>query len=527
MSSNLEDKRKIAVIIGGGPGGLTAAYELLKRTDIKPIIIETSDFLGGISCTLNYKGNRIDIGGHRFFSKSDRVMNWWFNIMPPENKSKKVKISYHGENSTIDAYAENDPEKNDRVMLVRSRKSRIYYLGKFFDYPISLSFGTLYNLGFFKVCKISFSYARSLVFPIKKPKNLEEFYINQFGKELYRTFFESYTEKVWGVPCNAISSEWGAQRVKGLSINKAIMHFFRKNFKTINLGDKKVETSLIENFLYPKFGPGQMWEEVAKDIEKMGGEILMQHEAKKIHIEGNKVVSVTVLDKESNISKKVDSDFVFSTMPVKDLFYSIDYSVPKEIFNIATNLLYRDFITVGILLKKLEVSENGSLIKDNWIYIQEPNTKVGRIQIFNNWSPYMVADKNTVWIGFEYFCSEGDEVWNMSEEKMKEFAINEGCLIGLIDKKEVIDSVVIRVKKTYPGYFGHYKNFPIVKDFIDKFENLFLIGRNGMHKYNNQDHSMLTAMTAVDNIISGRKDKSNIWAVNTEQDYHEADKKDK
>jgi len=516
--------KKYAVIIGGGPGGLTAAYELLKRTNIIPIVLEVSDYIGGISRTVVYKNNRIDIGGHRFFSKSDRVMNWWLNIMPIE-KGREVgveNIFYRGASRQISKQELTvDPDKVDRVMLVRNRKSRICFDGKFFDYPISLSLDTLIKLGLLKTIKIGFSYVYAMIFPIKNPKNLEEFYITKFGNELYKTFFESYTEKVWGVPCREISAEWGGQRVKGLSLINAVTHFIKKTFlpKTF-LG--KTETSLIENFLYPKFGPGQMWEEVAKDIGQMGGEVKKNHEVVRLQTKDDLVTSVTILNKDTNKEEVINADYFFSTMPIKELVKKLDATIPDDVLFTSEHLEYRDFITVGLLLNKMKVKEDdGSIIKDNWIYIQEPWAKVGRVQVFNNWSPYLVADKNTVWIGLEYFCAEGDELWNMNDMDMINLATSEMERMGLIEKDDVIDGTVIRMKKTYPGYFGEYKNFNIVRKFFDNFDNLFLIGRNGMHKYNNQDHSMLTAMVAVDNIKAGIKDKSNIWAVNTEQEYHE------
>jgi protoporphyrinogen oxidase len=500
---------------------------LLKRTDIIPIVFEESDYIGGISRTVVYKNNRIDIGGHRFFSKSDRVMNWWLNIMPIEKGrgAGVYNIFYQGASRQISRQELTaDPERVDRVMLVRDRKSRIYFDGKFFDYPISLSVDTIKKLGLWQTTKIGFSYIYAMVFPIKNPKNLEEFYITKFGNELYKTFFESYTEKVWGIPCREISAEWGGQRVKGLSLIKAITHFIKKTFLPKSfLG--KTETSLIENFLYPKFGPGQMWEEVARDIQSMGGIVKKNCDVVDLHIENDLVTEVIVLDKKTNNEEIVKADYFFSTMPIKELVKKLNVEVPKDVLFTGENLQYRDFITVGLLLKNMKVKEDdGSKIKDNWIYIQEPWAKVGRVQIFNNWSPYLVADKNTVWVGLEYFCAEGDELWSMANDKLINLATEEMEKMGLIDKTSVLDATVIRMKKTYPGYFGEYKNFSKVQNYFNKFDNLFLVGRNGMHKYNNQDHSMLTAMVAVDNIAAGIKDKSNIWAVNTEQEYHEGKK---
>ena len=525
--------RKTAVIIGAGPAGLTAAYELVHRTDIKPIIFESTSDIGGISKTVNYKGNRIDIGGHRFFSKSDRVMRWWQHILPvqgaPARGDFKRRQAHQekGETFTLDQCGP-DPEKVDRVMLIRSRLSRIFYLRKFFDYPVSLNLSTLFNLGITRILKIGFSYAKTKVMPKRKELSLEDFFINRFGEELYRTFFKDYTEKVWGVPCTEIKPEWGAQRIKGLSLTRTLMHAFKKMFKKdSSLGQKNTETTLIEQFLYPKYGPGQMWETVAQIIREKGGEIHTNHTVKGVIVDREKVVSVEVDDLREKRTYQVAGDFFFSTMPVKDLAAAVKSYVPEHVRNAAAGLVYRDFITVGLLLKKLKVKNEtemttpGNIIPDNWIYIQEKDVKVGRLQIFNNWSPYLAANKNTVWIGMEYFCNEGDEMWNKPDEEFSAFAIDELARIDIIDKQDVMDHIVIRMKKTYPAYFGTYDQFHVIREFFDTFENLFLIGRNGMHRYNNIDHSMLTAMVAVDNILHVLHTKDNIWSVNTEQDYHE------
>lgn len=549
---------KTAIIIGAGPAGLTTAFELLKRTDIKPIVLEKSHEMGGISRTVKYKGNRMDIGGHRFFSKSDRVMDWWLRIMPMQaTDSDRHKIAYQGKTRMVDAAPNGqqpDPTREDVVMLVRERVSRIFFLRKFFDYPITLSAGTLSNLGLTKTARIGTSYVKSALFPIKNEQNLEQFFINRFGKELYQTFFKSYTEKVWGLPCDEISAEWGAQRVKGLSVKKAITHFIGQKMKKKESGiaQKGTETSLIEQFLYPKYGPGQMWEEVAKRVVELGGEILTGYEAERIEMDGDdRIRSVETTETATGARKSFTGDYFFSTMPVKELVGALDGDVPANVRELGQGLLYRDFITVGVLLKELRLKEkdpirgdhdrgnghhangngnghkgNGNggsgLLKDNWIYIQEPDMTVGRMQIFNNWSPYLVKDESTVWVGLEYFCYEGDELWSKSDEQMIELAKSELAKMRMIEEGDVLDATVIRVPKTYPAYHGAYERFDELQSYLDRIDNLFLIGRNGMHKYNNQDHSMLTAMTAVDNIIEGRTDKSNIWAVNTEQEYHEA-----
>jgi protoporphyrinogen oxidase len=525
---NSRTEAQTAVIIGAGPAGLTAAFELLKRTDIRPVVLEQSLEIGGISRTVNYKGNRMDIGGHRFFSKSDRVMNWWLDVMPPEASAAATEyITYHQKTRAISTKSHGAPKSasDDRVMLIRNRKSRIYFLRKFFDYPISLSANTLRNLGITRTVKIGLSYTRSLLRQIKPERSLEDFLINRFGRQLYLTFFKSYTEKVWGVPCHQISAEWGAQRIKGLSIAKALLHIARKMFANgSDVKQKKTETSLIEKFLYPKFGPGQLWEYVAEEVCQKGGEVLKGWSVDKILVEDGRVAGVEAMH-QSGERRTFRGDYVFSTMPVRDLIRSLDCEIPAHVKEVSEGLMYRDFITVGVLLDKLLLSEETpagkGLLKDNWIYIQEPDVQVGRMQIFNNWSPYLVSDPNKVWIGLEYFCYETDELWRKSDADMIALATEEMERIGVISRSDVLDGVVIRVPKTYPAYFGTYERFPELRQFIDGFENLYLIGRNGMHKYNNQDHSMLTAMTAVDNIIAGRTDKANIWAVNTEQDYHE------
>jgi len=499
--------QKIAIIIGAGPAGLTAAFELLKRTGVKPIVLEKSTYMGGISRTVEYKGNRIDIGGHRFFSKSDRVMDWWLQHMPMANAA------------STDA---------ERVMLLRRRKSRIYFLRKFFEYPIQLSGDTLRNLGLRRVLRIGFSYLRVAVFPPRHVKNLEQFFISRFGRELYRTFFESYTEKVWGVPCSQISAEWGAQRIKGLSITRTILHLVKKIFRrSKDVRQKDTETSLIEQFMYPKLGPGQLWEVVAEKVVAMGGEIFTECDVESILTDGKRVKGVTATGRDGR-RREFRGDYFFSTMPIKELVSKLQADVPPEVRAISDGLQYRDFMTVGLLVKKLAVKDpkHPGLVKDNWIYIQEPEVTAGRLQIFNNWSPYLVRDPETVWIGVEYFCYESDAMWKMADGDFAALAVTELERIGIIRPEHVLDSTVIRMPKTYPAYFGAYEHFDVLRNYLDAFENLFLVGRNGMHKYNNQDHSMLTAMTAVDNIAAGRTDKSNIWAVNTEQEYHEESAKE-
>jgi len=526
--------KKIAVIIGAGPAGLTAAYELITKTDILPIVIEKSNDIGGISKTIVHNGNRIDIGGHRFFSKSDVVMKWWQNILPiqgSESKDELLKnISYRNKTTNISLSPNGpDPEKVDKVMLIRKRLSRIYFLRKFFDYPITLNMKTLSNLGLVRLIRIGITYIYVRIFPVKKLNSLEDFFISRFGKELYKTFFKDYTEKVWGVPCDKISAEWGAQRIKQLSISRAILHALKSIFKKEQtIEQKNTDTSLIEQFMYPKYGPGQVWETVADLIQEKGAIIIKNADVVAVSVENNKNVSqVSYINNTTKTTEIINGDYFFSTMPVKDLVAAIGKDVPSDVKSVSSALQYRDFITVGLLLDKLKIKNETDLltlhelVPDNWIYIQEREVKLGRLQIFNNWSPYMVADLSKVWIGLEYFCNEGDELWEKTDKDFVEFAIDELCSIDIIEKSAVLDSTIIRVPKTYPAYFGSYNEFDKVRNYTDKIENLFLVGRNGMHKYNNQDHSMLTAMTAVDNIIAGVKSKDNIWEINTEEDYHE------
>lgn len=513
---------KQAIIIGAGPAGLTCAYELLTKTDIKPIIIESTKDIGGISKTFNYKNNRMDMGGHRFFSKSDTVMKWWTDLMPIQTAPSSDDILLGRKIDLSQNKEEKNPNKIDDVMLVRNRLSRIYFLKTFFDYPISLSFSTMKNLGLLRIIKIGFSYLYSLIFK-RKENNLEDFMINRFGKELYLTFFKDYTHKVWGVEPKDIPADWGTQRIKGLSIIKLLTQAIRKMFgKKESLKQKNIETSLIEKFYYPKFGPGHFWQLVATKIEGLGGRIILNKQITKINTENNVVTSVC--DSEGT---KYIADYFFSSMPIRDLINGFDKQ-EENVKRVSDGLGYRSFITVGLLVKDTIIKNNTKLktyknrVPDDWIYIQEREVKLGRLQIFNNWSPYLVKDyENTMWLGLEYFCDENDKMWNMKDEDFINFAKEELIQIKIIKEEDVLDGCVVRVPKAYPGYFGTYKEFDIIKNFVNKYENLFLIGRNGMHKYNNMDHSMLTAITAVSNIVKNIKTKDNIWSVNTEQEYHE------
>lgn len=542
--------KKIAVIAGAGPAGLTAAYELLKRTGIQPIVLEMTDAIGGIAQTYNYKGNRIDIGGHRFFSKVERVMDWWFAIMPRQGKpsadtvEKQHEIDYIAESiveylcpecspdgNAVKVMVKNvDPETTDNVMLQRPRVSRIFYKKSFFPYPIGITFMVARRLGFSNTFMIGMSYIKRHFFPLKDETYLDAFYRNRFGDRLYKTFFEAYTEKVWGVPCGQIRADWGAQRVKGLSLKRAVVHALKDLLSSdFKKQQEERETSLITRFFYPKFGPGQMWEIVTEQIKKCGGEVRMRSRVSGVHVEGGKVVATTIEDMETGKTERVACDYFFSTMPIKHLAGMMTPYPPARVVEVAEGLHYRDFLTVGLLLKKLHVQEKGKKpqtdVPDNWIYIQEGGVRVGRVQIFNNWSPYMVKDrKNTQWIGLEYFVNEGGDLWVMEDQALIQLGISEMVKIGMIQTEDVLDGCVLRMPKAYPAYIGSYTQLDVVREFVEGIPNLFLVGRNGMHRYNNQDHSMLTSMLAVDNIIAGRTDKSNLWEVNLDMVYHEEKK---
>ncbi len=517
---------KRVIVIGAGPAGLTTAYELLKdngKEEYEVIVLEESDAIGGISKTVKHGNNRMDIGGHRFFSKDDKVMNWWSSLMPLQGKNSFDDEILGREKPLCDNGP--DPEIEDRVMLVRGRVSRIYYLKKFFDYPISMKPETFKNMGFARTVKAGFSYLKSAIIK-KEETSLENFYINRFGKVLYGMFFEGYTEKLWGRHPSEIDASWGAQRVKGLSIFALIKDMFGKVFGG-KKDNKKVETSLIEQYWYPKYGPGQLWETAASEVEKMGGKIVKNCRVKGAVCEGNRITKV-ICDTPLG-EKSLEGDIIVSSMPVKDLVEGISGDKPSDdVIRVASGLPYRDFITVGLLVNKLNLQNKtaiktlGNIVPDCWIYVQEPDVKLGRIQIFNNWSPYMVEDpQNTMWIGLEYFCNEGDEYWNMDDETYIKFAVSELEKMGIVKAEDVLDAHREKVKKAYPAYFDTYDEIDKVVDYLKTFENLYCVGRNGQHRYNNMDHSMATAMRAVDCIKGKISDVDAVWNVNTEQEYHE------
>ncbi|MBR3536600.1 MAG: NAD(P)/FAD-dependent oxidoreductase, partial [Oscillospiraceae bacterium] len=446
------------------------------------------------------------------------VTDWWENMMPTQGKPSFDDIKL-GRVKKLKAGGP-DPEETDRVMLVRNRVSRIYYKKKFFDYPISMKMQTIKNMGFASTVSAGCSYLGSCI--SKKPEDsLENFYIIRFGKVLYSMFFEGYTEKLWGRHPRDISADWGAQRVKGLSIRAVLKDMFSK----IGGGnkDRKVETSLIEEFIYPKYGPGQLWETVAEEVKKLGGEIRMNSEVVKINTADGKINSLELAD-----GSTVDGDIFISSMPLKDLVGGMN-DVPEDISKIAAGLPYRDFVTVGLLVNKLNLKNEtdiktlGNIVPDCWIYVQDTGVKLGRIQIFNNWSPYMVEKpEDTVWIGLEYFCNENDSFWNLSDDECIKMASKELVSMGVINSTgDILDSHRERVKKAYPAYFDTYSEIDTLIKYLDSFDNLYCVGRNGQHRYNNMDHSMVTAFETAKNIIAGKTSRDNIWNVNTEKEYHE------
>ncbi|NLH38575.1 MAG: NAD(P)/FAD-dependent oxidoreductase [Elusimicrobia bacterium] len=517
--------KKNVIIIGGGPAGLTAGYELVKNKDYNVVIIEKRAILGGIARTESYKGNRIDIGGHRFYSKSDDILKLWTEIMPIQGfPSSDDIITERYRNIDYNTNGP-DPEKEDNVMLIRKRTSRIYYMHKFFDYPVALNYNTIRNLGLSKMTKIGLSYMKSMVSPIKNEKNLEDFFINRFGKELYLTFFKDYTEKVWGINCNEIKPDWGAQRVQGLSISSILKDIFLNTFSSRYKTTKAVETTLIRQFYYPKLGPGQMWDEMAKRIEAAGGVIIKNSEVIGINIENDRVLSITTKNKLTGEIANYNADYLISSMPIKDLINAFNKK-DENIARLSNELLYRDFIAVGLLMKRMKVKNKSgertvnNIIPDNWIYLQDSGIVAGRLQIFNNWSPYLLNDVNKIWLGVEYFCNENDHLWSKDDKDLIDIAIKDLSNVGIIDSNDFLDGTAIRTEKAYPAYFGAYEEIDRIKDFLNGIKNLYPIGRNGMHRYNNMDHSMLTGIKAAECILNNT-DKTEIWDINTEQEYQE------
>lgn len=514
-------KKKKVIILGAGPAGLTAAYELLKKSkDYDVVLIEKDSMVGGISKTCTTEYGKMDLGGHRFFTKQERVLDFWNEILSPQGYPAKDEVLLGKENKFLVPNGL-DPEVEDKVFLKRNRVSRIYYHKKFFSYPITINLKTMQKMGFLTTLVAGCSYFKAQL-KKRKEDSLENFYINHFGKKLYEMFFASYTEKIWGRSPKEISASWGKQRVKGVSVFALIKNSFRKVFHLKG----EVETSLIESFYYPKYGPGQMWEEVKNKIVEYGGVFYLSSEVVEVHTLKNKITSVVI--EKGGKKEELKGDVFFSSLPIKDLLEMIPRP-PKKVLEIAKNLPYRNFVTVGVLVKKLKLKNETSIqtirnqIPDCWVYIQDSNVEVGRMQIFNNWSPYMVKDnENTLFIGLEYFCNEDDR-WNRTSDEWKTLAKEELVKMDFVEEEDILACHVEKVEKAYPAYFDSYEHIEEVISYLNKYDNLYCVGRNGQHRYNNMDHSMMTSLLAVDSLLEGKKMKEDIWNVNTESTYHEGE----
>jgi len=463
-------------VIGAGPAGLTAAYELAKKPNVRITVLEGDDMVGGISRTVQYNGYRFDLGGHRFFTKIPPVQRMWKEILG----SEFIKVP---------------------------RLSRIFYNGKYFDYPLR-PMNALTGLGIFNAALIVASYIKWHYRPYPVEENFEQWVTNRFGRRLYMAFFKTYTEKVWGLPCTEIRAEWAAQRIQGLSLARAVL-----NATALNKRSTDIKT-LINEFDYPRLGPGQMWETCADQLVKKGHRVLMSHRVTRIEMVNGAVKAVRVESPDD--ATTIACDHVISTMPLRTLVRSMAPAAPAAAREGAEGLSYRDFLVVALMLKREK------LFPDNWIYIHTPGVKVGRIQNFNNWSAAMVPAKGITCIGMEYFCFKGDGLWSSADSDLGRQAAAELASLGLAKAEDVVDYKVVRVPKAYPIYDSVYRDhLNSIRGFIDGIPNLHTVGRNGMHKYNNQDHSMLTAMMTVENMVGGSHD---VWAVNTDFDYHEEQK---
>ena len=466
------------VVIGGGPAGLTAAYVLARRGR-SPIVLEKDGQVGGIARTVEYKGFRFDIGGHRFFTKVGSVQKLWRKMLGPD-------------------------------MLRRPRLSRIYYNGKFFDYPLK-PMNALRGIGIVDAVRVLFSYLWIRVRPIRPEVSLEDWVYNRFGRRLYNIFFKTYTEKVWGIPCNKIGAQWAAQRIKGLSLVTAVWNMLRGN----RGGGDQIKT-LIEEFEYPRLGPGMMWEAFAADVDRNGGRVELKSDVVCLRHDGTTITSVDY--RKDGVVTRIPAESVLSTMPLRELIAKLDPPPPTAIVAAANRLNYRDFITVALVI------DAPDLFPDNWIYVHDPQVKLGRIQNFKNWSPEMVPDPQKSCLGLEYFCFEGDGLWTTPDEELVRLGTREVAQIGLLGGGKVIDGTVVRMPKAYPVYDEGYETaVEEVRKYLAQFSNLQVAGRNGMHKYNNQDHSMVTAILAVDNLAGQHHDT---WSVNQDDEYHEEGNQD-
>jgi protoporphyrinogen oxidase len=464
------------VILGGGPAGLTAAYKLGEK-GIASIVLEKDAVVGGLARTVEYKGYRFDIGGHRFFTKSRPVENLWREILSPSDFSR------------------------------RKRLSRIYYDGSFFPYPLR-PWATLKGLGPINSLLILASYVRARISPCPEEKTFEQWVCNRFGRRLYRLFFRTYTEKVWGIPCNEISADWAAQRIQGLSFWTALRSTLGGSSRSNGRGAIR---TLVDEFDYPRRGPGMMWEKTAELAAGRGADIRRDAVTEKIRWSDNRVEAV-----EARIGgrvERIEGTHFVSSIPVRELVEMLDPPAPAPILQAAARLRHRDFLTVALIIDRPEV------FPDNWLYIHDPSVRLGRIQNFKNWSPEMVPDARKTCLGLEYFCFENDDLWRLPDAALIALATEELARLNLVRREEVEDGVVVRMPKAYPIYDStHRESLQIVRGFTDRLENLHLVGRNGMHRYNNQDHSMLTAMLAVENILGARHD---LWQVNADDTYHE------
>ena len=471
LTQNKQVKSDQCVVIGAGPAGLTAAYELSKRGMI-PIVLERDHLVGGLARTESYKGYHFDMGGHRFFTKAKEVNEMWREVLAEE-------------------------------FLRRPRISRIYYKKKFFNYPLK-PMNAFVGLGPFESVLILLSYVRWQLFPYRVEETFEQWVTNRFGKRLFRTFFKTYTEKVWGISCSELRAEWAAQRIKDLSIKTLLLSMIRKP-------GTKIKT-LIEEFDYPRLGPGMMWQRVAELIKHRGGDVRLECGVNKIRRAGNRITSVVISNQ--GVDEEVRGDHFISSMPLTELVQKLDKPPPDDVLSASRRLHYRDFLTVCLILDRDHV------FNDNWIYIHDPEVKVGRIQNYKNWSPDMVADAQKTGLGLEYFCNEGDELWSRSDAELVELAKRELSALGLANYEDISDGIVYRVPKSYPVYDATYRDhLAVLREYVDSLENLQTIGRNGLHRYNNQDHAMLTGIKAVSNLVDG--ESHDLWSVNTDQEYHE------